>query len=125
MSRKKRAAKGVSRSNTSHGTHSPPVAPAPPHATIVLSIPSGYVRYVRSLFRFAELVGEVERTKWTPSQKLARAEESRAKEPPKEALDEVTAILEKQEWQRRFLAAEKASRPFQRLNLPTWDPTWE
>ena len=98
-----------------------PVAPAPPRATIVLSIPSGYVRYVRSLFRFAELVGEVEWVKWTPSEKLARAEESRAKEPPKEALDEVDAILEKREWHRRFLAAEAAAhpRPFQRLNLPT------
>ena len=96
-----------------------PARSDPPRPTIVLSIPSGYVRYVRSLFRFAELVGEVEWVKWTPSEKLAHAEERRAKEPPKEALDEVDAILEKRKWHARFLAAEAASRPFQRLNLPT------
>jgi len=78
---------------------------------------------VRSLFRLAELVGEVEWTKWTPAEKLAYKEERRANQPPKEALDEVDAILEKREWQRRFLAAEAAAhpRPFQRLNLPTWE----
>jgi len=87
--------------------------------SIVVSFPSGRVRYVRSLFRFAELVGEVEWIKWTPAEKLAHKEERRTNQPRKEALDEVMAIMEKEQWQRRFLAAEAASRPFQRLNLPT------
>ena len=99
----------------------PPKPGSADHWSIVVSFPSGRVRYVRSLFRLAELVGEVEWTKWTPAEKLAYKEERRTNQPPKEALDEVDAILEKREWQRRFLAAEAAAhpRPFQRLNLPT------
>jgi len=97
----------------------PPKPGSADHWSIVVSFPSGRVRYVRSLFRLAELVGEVEWTKWTPAEKLAYKEERRANQPPKEALDEVDAILEKRKWHARFLAAEAASRPFQRLNLPT------
>ena len=103
-----------------NGLPNPPKPGSADHWSIVVSFPSGRVRYVRSLFRLAELLGEVEQER-TPREKRARAKERRTGMPPKEALDEVDAILEKREWQRRFLAAEAAAhpRPFQRLNLPT------
>ncbi len=96
----------------------PPKPGSADHWSIVVSFPSGQVRYVRPLHRLAALLGDV----WTPSEKLAYDKERRASEPPEEVLDETQAIWQKQQWQRRFLAAEaaeaRARRPFQRPNLP-------
>jgi hypothetical protein len=89
--------------------------------TIILSVPSGRVRYIRSLHRLAALLDDA----WTPAEKLAYDNERQASEPPSEALEEVKAIRERQMWQRRYLAAEAAARrPVQRpkLNLPTATP---
>ena len=116
----------LSRDKGGNGLPHPPKPGSADHWSIVLSFPSGRVRYVRSLFRLAELLGEVEQER-TPREKRARAKERHESAPPKEAVDEMQAIWLRQQEQHRFLAAEAAAhpRPFQRLNLPTWDPTWE
>ena len=78
------------------GLPNPPKPGSADHWSIIVSIPSGRVRYVRSLFRLAELLGEVEQER-TPREKRARAKERHESAPPKEAVDEMQAIWLRQQ----------------------------
>ena len=66
----------------------------------------------------AELLGEAQHEE-VAAEKAERAMEAKTGQASEAKVAEAQAIWERQQWQRRFLAAEAAIRPFKRIGLPS------